>query len=88
MRKKFLKNPTEDNTYYRSYKHFSNEYLRKSFLGKSSKNVKVNNGNGFQRFCYINITTINAQIESQKEVCQKNQMTYLTNDSSKAINLN
>ena len=42
-----------------------------NFLHKLSKDVKVNDDDGFERFCDINITTVNAQNESQKEVCSR-----------------
>ena len=58
MRKIFkkLKPRTID---YRSYKYFSNEAYRESLLHELSKEVFVNNDNGFRRFCDININILN-----------------------------
>ena len=71
--------------YYRSYKYFSNEYFRKCLLEKLSKEVLVNNNNGFQRFCDINITTLNIHAPSKKRYARGNQVLFLMKGSSKAI---
>ena len=68
----------------RSYKHFSSEYFRKCLLEKLSKEVLVNNDNGFQRFCDINITALNEHAPSNKKCAQGNQMPFLTEDLSRA----
>ena len=67
----------------RSYKYFSNEYFRKFLLEKLSKEVLVNNNNGFQRFC--DITTLNVHAPSKQKYPRGNQVLFLTKDSSKAI---
>ena len=71
--------------HYRSYKHFSNEYFRICLLEKLSKDVLVNNDDGFQRFCDINIITLNEHALSKKKYARGNQMPFLTKDLSKAI---
>ena len=38
-----------------SYKHFSNETFIKDLLDRLSVEVFVNNDNGLQRFCELNI---------------------------------
>ena len=73
--------------HYRSYKHFSNEYFRKCLLEKLSKEVLINNDNGFQRFLFIkviNITALNEYAPSNKKYAQGNQMPFLTKDLSRA----
>ena len=50
---------------YRSYKHISNEAYRESLLHKLSKEVFVNNDDGFLRFCDININ-INIKIDMRR----------------------
>ena len=62
--------------HYRSYKHFSNQYFRKYLLEKLSKEVLVNNDNGFQRFCDINITTLNEHAPSKERNARGNQMPF------------
>ena len=52
---------------YRSYKYFSNEYFRKCFLQKLLKEILVNNGDGLQRFCDINIAKLNKYAPSKKK---------------------
>ena len=45
----------------------------------------VNNDDGFQRFCDINITTLIKHTSSKKKYARRNQMPFLTKDLSKAI---
>ena len=66
--------------HYRPYKH----YFKKCLLEKLSKEVLVNNDDGFQRFCDINITTLN-EYASKKKYARGNQMPFLTKILSKAI---
>ena len=66
MRKRFKKFQPKV-IHYRSDKYFSNEHFRKCLLGKLSKEVLVNNGDEFQSFCDINITTLNEQAPSKKK---------------------
>ena len=84
MRKRFKKFQARV-IHYRSYKYFSNEYFRKRLLEKLSKEVLVNNNNGFQRFCDINITTLNIHAPSKKKYARGNQVLFLMKGSSKAI---
>ena len=44
---------------YRCYKHFSNEAYRESPLHELSKEVFVNDDDGLQRLCHINIYILN-----------------------------
>ena len=44
---------------YRSYKHFSSEAYRESLLQELSKEIFVDNDEGLQRFCEININILN-----------------------------
>ena len=53
-------------------------------MEKLSKEVLVNNDNGFQRFCDINITALNEHAPSNKKCAQGNQMPFLTKDLSRA----
>ena len=54
---------------------------------KSSRRMYylVNNDNGFQRFCDINITTLIKHAPSKKKYARRNQMSFLTKDLSKVI---
>ena len=54
-------------------------------LEKLSKGVLVNNDDGFQRFCDINITTLIKHAQPKKKYARWNQMSFLTKDLSKAI---
>ena len=54
-------------------------------LEKLSKEVLVNNDDGFQRFCDVNITTLNEHAPSKKKYARGNQMPFLTKYLSKAI---
>ena len=68
MRRRFKK--FQPRVINRSYKHFSNEYFRKCLLEKLSKEVLVNTDDGFQRFCDINITTLNKNAPSKKSILE------------------
>ena len=70
---------------YRSYKHFSNEAYRESLLHELSKEVFVNNDDGLQRFCDININILNRHAPRKRKLAQGNQMPFITKDLSKAI---
>ena len=54
-------------------------------LEKPSKEVLVNNDNGFHRFCDINITTLTKHAQSKKNYARENQMSFSAKDLSKAI---
>ena len=70
---------------YRSYKHFSNEAYRESLLHELSKEVFVNNDDGLQRFCDININILNSHAPRNRKLARGNQMPFITKDLSKAI---
>ena len=53
---------------YRSYKHFSNEAYRESLLHELSKEVFVNNDDGLQRFCDINIDILNRHAPRKRKL--------------------
>ena len=68
---------------YRSYKHFSNEAYRESLLHEVSKEVFVNNNDGLQRFCDININILNRHTPCKGKHARGNQMPFVTKDLSK-----
>ena len=70
---------------YRSYKHFSNEAYRESLLHKLSKEVFVSNGDGFQRFCDINVNILNRHAPCKGKLARGNQMPFIIKDLAKAI---
>ena len=70
---------------YRSYKHFSNEAYRESLLHELSKEVFVNNDDGLQRFCDININILNRHAPRKGKLTRGNQMPFITKDLAKAI---
>ena len=70
---------------YRPYKHFSNEAYRESLLHELSKEVFVNNNDGLQRFCDININILNRHAPRKRKHARGNQMPFITKDLSKAI---
>ena len=70
---------------YRSYKHFLNEACRESLLDELSKEVFVNNDDGLQRFCDININILNSHAPRNRKLARGNQMPFITKDLSKAI---
>ena len=45
---------------YRSFKHFPNEDFRESLVHRLSNQIYVNNDDGFNRFCKININILNS----------------------------
>ena len=71
---------------YRSYKHFSNEAYRESLLHELSKEVFVNNDDGLQRICDININILNSHAPRNRKLARGNQMPFITKDLSKSIN--
>ena len=56
---------------YRSYKHFSNEAYRESLLHELSIEVSVNNDDGLQRFCDININILNRHALRKRKNCSR-----------------
>ena len=57
---------------YRSYKHFLNEAYRESLLDELSKEVFVNNDDGLQRFCDVNINVLNRHAPRKKKLARGN----------------
>ena len=70
---------------YRSYNQFSNEAYRESLLRKLSKEIFVNNDDGLQRFCDIDINILNRHAPHKRKHARVNQMPFITKDLSKAI---
>ena len=70
---------------YKSHKHFSNEAYRESLLYELSKEVFVNNDDGLQRFCNININILKRHAPRKRKHARGNQMSFITKDLSKAI---
>ena len=53
---------------YRSYKHFSNEAYGESLLHELFNEVFVNNDDGLQRFCDININILNRHAPRKRKL--------------------
>ena len=70
---------------YRSYNHFSSEAYKESQLHELLKEVIVNNDDGLQRFCDININILNRHAPRKRKLARGNQMPFITKDLSKAI---
>ena len=70
---------------YKSYKHFSNESYRESLLNELSKKDFVINDYGLQRFCDVNINTLNRRATRKRKLAPGNQMPFITEDVSKSI---
>ena len=85
MRKIFEKLKSRT-TNYRSYKHFSNEAYRECLLHELSKEFFVNNDDGLQRFCDININSLNRHALRKKKLARGNQMPFITKDLSRSMN--
>ena len=84
MRKSFKKlKPRVIN--YRSYKHFWNEVIRESVLGKLSQQTFVNNDYGFEKFCNITLKTLDKYAPRKAKYARDNQMPFMTKDLSKNI---
>ena len=84
MRKSFKKlKPRVIN--YRSYKHFSNEVLRESLLGKLSQQTFVSNDYGFEKFCNITLKALDKYAPKIAKHTRGNQMPFMTKDLFKNI---
>ena len=70
---------------YRSYKNFSNEVFRECLLEKLSKEVSVNNDEGLQRFCDINLQVLNQHAPQKLKYVRGNQTPFMTKQLSKEI---
>ena len=70
---------------YRSYKNFSNEAFREYLLEKLSKEVFVNNDEGLQRICDINLQMLNQHAPQKIKYVRGNQMPFMTKQLPKQI---
>ena len=68
-----------------NYRYFSNEAYRESLLHELSKEVFVNNDDGLQRLCDININILNRHAPRKRKHAPGNQMPFMTKDLSKTI---
>ena len=68
---------------YRSYKHFSSEAYRESLLQELSKEIFVDNDEGLQRFCEININILNRHAPRKRKHAWGNQMPFIQKISQK-----
>ena len=68
---------------YRSYKNFSNEVFRECLLEKISKEVFLNNDEGLQRYCDINLQVLNQHAPQKIKYVRGNQMPFMTKQLSK-----
>ena len=66
---------------------FSNEAFRNLLLNKLSKEVFLTNDDSLQRFCCINIDVLNKHELRKKNHARGNQMSFMTKDLSKAIQM-
>ena len=65
---------------YRSYKNFWNEAFRECLIEKLSKEVYVNNDEGLQRFCDINLKVLNHHAPQKIKYVRGNQMPFMKKD--------
>ena len=70
---------------YRSYNNFSNEAFRECLPEKLSKEVFVNNDEGLQRFCDINLQVLNQHAPQKIKYVRGNQMPFITKQLSKEL---
>ena len=84
MRKSFKKDqPKIINS--SSYKNFSNEKYRETVINNLPKENFINNDDGFQRFCHINLNALNKHAPCKKTHARGNQMPFFNKELSKAI---
>ena len=84
MRKSFKKDqPKIINS--SSYKNFSNEKYRETVINNLPKENFINNDDGFQRFCHINLDALNKHAPCKKTHARGNQMAFFNKELSKAI---
>ena len=69
----------------RSYKTFSHKAFRECLLEKLSKELFVNNDEGLQRFCDINLQVLNQHAPQEIKYVGGNQMPFITKQLSKEI---
>ena len=70
---------------YRSFKHFSNNEFRSSWIDNLSNQIYVNNDDGFNRFCKISIDTLNSFAPIKNKFVRANQMCFITKEFSRKI---
>ena len=70
---------------YRSYKNFLNKRFRESLLQNISKEAFVNNDEGLQRFCNINLKVLNQHAPQKIKHVRGNQMSFMTQELSQEI---
>ena len=70
---------------YRSYKNFLSEAFRECLLEKLSREIFVNNNEGLQRFCDINLQVLNKHAPQNVKYVRGNQMLFVTKELSKEI---
>ena len=59
-----------------SYKNFSNDVFRECLLEKIWKEVFVNNDDGLQRFCHINLEVLNQHAPQKIKYVWGNQNNF------------
>ena len=70
---------------YRPYKNVSNEAFRECLRQKLSKEVFVNNDEGLQQFCDINLQVLNQHAPQKIKYVRGNQMPFMTKQFSYEI---
>ena len=70
---------------YRSYKNFLNKRFRENLLQNISKEAFVNNDEGLQRFCNINLKVLNQHAPQKIKHVRGNQMSFMTQQLSQEI---
>ena len=70
---------------YRSFKHFSNNEFRSSWIDNLSNQIYVHNDDGFNRFCKISIDTLNSFAPIKNKFVRANQMCFITKEFSREI---
>ena len=70
---------------YKSYTNFPNEKYRETLINNLSKESFINNDDGFQRFCHINLDALDKLAPSKKKHARGNQMPFINKELSKGI---
>ena len=70
--------PGNSSRFYRSFKHFSNEELRKFLIDSLANMICINNDDGFNRCCKISIDTLNNFAPIKEKFVRANQMSFIT----------
>ena len=82
---KTFKKQRPRNISHRFLKHFSNEDFRKCLIDNLSNQISVNNDNGCNRFCKINIDALNSFVPIKKKSVRANQMPFIKKELSREI---